>query len=150
MPLVSEVDFDAICDARLKLFAAGEPPIYDASLFERLAEMASDVARQWAINAGYDISLDTLPEAVSGAMKIVALAELVPLAYARRQREVPPTLAARLDSLRESVRLGELPLSERESGKPRRVGGSAGGSARAVFASPFGEGATGRDRCGCG
>lgn len=127
---VTTADFDAICDARLKLFADAAGA-YDSTIFDRANELASGMAKSYAINAGYDLG-DA--GSTNDTVKSFALAFLVRLAYGRRQREVPPAIEATIAGMPDAIRLGELPIADQPVATPRQaVGGITAGTKRLTF-----------------
>jgi hypothetical protein len=112
MPIayVDADDFDAVCDSNVRqsLFTDNDDSGSEyATRFGRAAEIASSLALSSAKQAGYSPAENTTDDTV----KALALSFLVHMAYGRKARDIPPSIAAILAPIPEGVRSGELPLA---------------------------------------
>ena len=112
MPIayVDTADFDAVCDGKVRQFLFtddGDSGSEYSTRFTRAAQIASSLALASAKQAGYAPAEETDDDSV----KALALSFLVHMAYGRKARDIPPSLAAILAPIPEGVRSGELPLA---------------------------------------
>lgn len=121
---VTADDWDAIngADLREALFVDATDT-YDATLFERTAEMASKYAQAVAKKAGYSVPADTDGTVVDDYMRLLTLATLTRLGYARRQQEVPEQLLTLYADLVEAARTGDVPDPDLTSNTTSGPGG---------------------------
>lgn len=121
---VTESDWDAINGTALRqsLFidSAGA---YDATEFNRAAELASKHAQAVAKKSGHSVPEDTDGSVVDDFVRFVALATLTRLGYARQQQEVPADLKELLEGFVEAARTGDLPDPDLTSNTTSGPGG---------------------------
>ncbi len=113
-------DVDAVLDSdtRQDLFT----PVggaYTASYFDRSVQLASELVKAAASNAGYTLGDTTTNETV----KLATLGQLLGFAYARRQLELPAQFWG-LINLSEAIRTGDVPLVGLTPSESAAVGGS--------------------------
>ena len=114
---VTADDFDSICGERQLLWTDGGS--YSSAAFSRAAELASAIARSVAVNAGHDPADGSADDMV----RMTALAVLIRIGYARKQRDIPPDLLDLFGPIPEAVRTGDLPLPDSSVDEFDAVGG---------------------------
>ena len=121
---VTESDWDAVNGMALResLFA-DSAGAYDATEFNRAAELASKHAQSVAKKAGYTPAVDTDGTVTDDFVKFVALATLTRLGYTRKQQEIPADLKELLTDLVEGARTGALPDPDLTSNTTSGPGG---------------------------
>ena len=102
MPIayVDTADFDAVCDGKVRQF-----------LFTDDGDSGSEYSTRFTRAAQIASSLALAEETDDDSVKALALSFLVHMAYGRKARDIPPSLAAILAPIPEGVRSGELPLA---------------------------------------
>lgn len=107
---IDSLDVDSILDGRSRRDLFDDGSGYQAAIFDRTCERASDLARAAASNAGY--ATGEGDEHDSGMVRVLALSAFIHLAYGRKQRAVPDSTSAMLGNMLEAVRVGDLPIPD--------------------------------------